>query len=411
MLERPFGSHPNSERWRSNEVLNFISDDMRRNPYPLYAQMRSVSPVLAVPGGEIWLILDYEGVKRALHDHDTFSSRAAPPGGAPLDWMIFSDPPRHTKLRSIVVKAFTPRSIAGLEPRIRELSRELVDRVLERGEMDLCADYAVQLPLMVIAEMLGIPIADRERFKRWSDAILNLSQTIGGGEAGARAAREFGEAREEIRAYLAELLPERRRTPKDDLLTRLVEAEVDGQRLSEDEILDFFLLLLLAGSETTTNLITNAILCFLDHPSELARVGAAPDLWPSAIEEVLRHRSPLQAVFRTPRRDVEMGGQVIPAGKLVLAMVGSANRDPEVFEAPERFDVGRDPNPHVAFGHGIHFCIGASLARLEAKVALPDLVSRLRGLRLASDTPWEPRTTLHVHGPTRLPVQFEPGSR
>lgn len=156
---------------------------------------------------------------------------------------------------------------------------------------------------------LGIPIADRERFKRWSDAILNLSQTIGGGEAGAHAAREFGAAKEEIRAYLADLLPDRRRAPKDDLLTRLVEAEVDGQRLSEDEIVDFFLLLLLAGSETTTNLITNAILCFLDHPSELASVRAAPDLWPSAIEEVLRHRSPVQAVFRTPRRDVEMGGQ------------------------------------------------------------------------------------------------------
>lgn len=390
-------------------MLNFISDDMRRNPYPFYAQMRSVSPVLAVPGGEIWMILDYEGVKRALHDHDTFSSRAAPPGGGPLEWMIFTDPPRHTKLRSIVVKAFTPRSIAGLEPRIRGLSRELVDRVLGRGEMDLCADYAVQLPIMVIAEMLGIPIADRERFKRWSDAILNLSQTIGGGEAGASAAREFGAAREEIRAYLADLLPERRRAPKDDLLTRLVEAEVDGQRLSEDEVLDFFLLLLLAGSETTTNLITNAILCLLEHPSELARVRAAPDLWGSAIEEVLRHRSPIQAVFRTPRRDVEVGGQVVPAGKLVLAMTGSANRDPKVFAAPERFDVGRDPNPHLAFGHGIHFCVGAALARLEAKIAVPDLVSRLRGLRLASDAPWEPRKTLHVHGPTLLPVRFEPG--
>ncbi|HTN87038.1 MAG TPA: cytochrome P450 [Sorangium sp.] len=392
-------------------MLNFISEDMRRNPYPLYAQMRSVSPVLAVPGGEIWMILDHEGVKRAILDHDTFSSRAAPPGGGPLDWMIFTDPPRHTKLRSIVVKAFTPRSIAGLEPRIRELSRELVDRTIERGEMDLCADYAVQLPILVIAEMLGIPLADRDRFKRWSDAILNLSQTIGGGEEGARAAREFGAAREEIRAYLAGILPERRRAPKDDLLTRLVEAEVDGERLGEDEILDFFLLLLLAGSETTTNLITNAILCLLDHPSELARLRASPALWPSAIEEVLRYRSPVQAVFRTPRRDVEVHGQPIPAGKLVLAMIGSANRDPKVFEAPERFDVGRDPNPHVGFGHGIHFCIGAPLARLEAKVALPDLVSRLEGLRLASDAPWEPRKTLHVHGPTRLPIRFEPGRR
>lgn len=390
-------------------MLNLISDDMRRNPYPLYDQMRSVSPVLAVPGGQIWMILDYEGVKRALHDHDAFSSRAAPPGGGPLDWMIFTDPPRHTKLRSIVVKVFTPRSIAGLEPRIRELSRELIGRVIERGEMDLCADFAVPLPIMVIAEMLGIPIADRDQFKRWSDAILNLAETIGGGEAGARAAREFGAAREEIRAYLADLLPARRRAPQDDLLTRLVEAEVDGERLSEGEILDFFLLLLLAGSETTTNLISNAILCFLEHPAELARLRASPDLWPSAIEEVLRYRSPVQSVFRAPRRDVEMHGQVIPAGKLVLAVVGSANRDPKQFEAPDRFDVGRDPNPHVAFGHGVHFCLGAPLARLEAKIALPDLLSRLRGLRLASDAPWEPRKAINVHGPNRLPIRFEPG--
>jgi cytochrome P450 len=277
--------------------------------------------------------------------------------------------------------------------------------------MDLCADFAVPLPIMVIAEMLGIPIADRDRFKRWSDAILNLGETIGGGEAGAQAAREFRAAREEIRAYLADLLPARRRAPEDDLLTRLVQAEVDGERLSEDEILDFFLLLLLAGSETTTNLISNAILCFLEHPTELARLRASPDLWPSAIEEVLRYRSPVQSVFRTPRRDIEVHGQVIPAGKLVLAVVGSANRDPKQFEAPDRFDVGRDPNSHIAFGHGVHFCLGAPLARLEAKIALPDLVSRLRGLRLASDAPWEPRKAINVHGPNRLPIRFEPDAR
>lgn len=390
-------------------MLNLISDDMRRDPYPLYDQMRSVSPVLAVPGGQIWMIFDYEGVKCALHDHDAFSSRAAPPGGGPLDWMIFTDPPRHTKLRSIVAKAFTPRSIAGLEARIRELSRQLIDRVIERGEMDLCADFAAPLPILVIAEMLGIPIADRDRFTRWRDTILNLAETLGGGEAGARAEREFRAAKEEIRAYLADLLPARRRAPEDDLLTRLVEAEVDGERLSEGEILDFFLLLLLAGSETTTNLISNAILCFLEHPGELARLRASPDLWPSAIEEVLRYRSPIQSVFRAPRRDVEMHGQMIPAGKLVMAVVGSANRDPKQFEAPDRFNVARAPNPHLAFGYGVHFCIGAALARLEAKIALPDLVSRLRGLRLASDAPWEPRQAILVHGPNRLPIRFEPG--
>lgn len=392
-------------------MLNLLTDDVRRNPHPLYDQLRTSSPALHVAPLDLWMLFDYEAVKQALHDHDTWSSRAAPPGGTPLDWLIFLDPPRHTKLRALIARAFTPRSVASLEPRIRELSRDLLDATIERGEMDLCADYAVPLPMMVIAEMLGIPIEDRPRFRRWGDAILDLSQTIMGGAEAERAVREAGIAKEEMRAYLAVVLEERRRAPKDDLLTRLLQAEVDGERLRDDEILAFFQLLLLAGSETTTNLISNSILCFLEHPAELARVLATPALIPTAIEEVLRYRSPVQAMFRATRRAVEVHGQVIPEGKLVLAMIGSANRDPRHFESPDRFDVGRDPNPHIGFGHGIHFCIGAPLARLEAHIALPDLLSRLSGFRLATDAPWEPRRAFHVHGPTRLPIRFEPGKR
>jgi cytochrome P450 len=194
-------------------------------------------------------------------------------------------------------------------------------------------------------------------------------------------------------------------------LTRLVEAEVDGERLTEEEILAFFQLLLLAGSETTTNLISNALLCFLENPDQLARLRAAPDLLPSAIEEILRYRSPVQVVFRQTRRDVEVHGQVIPAGKLVLAIVGSANRDPQQFHDAGRFDITRDPNPHIAFGHHIHFCVGAPLARLEARIALSDLFQRVKGFEFASEEPWEPRKTFHVHGPTRLPIRFEPGPR
>lgn len=389
-------------------MLTFVTEEMRRNPYPLYAQMRHSSPVLEVPGGKIWMIFDYDGVKRALSDQDAFSSRAAPPGSEPLDWLIFADPPRHTKLRAIVARAFTPRSIAGLEPRIRELSRGLLDAVCEAGQMDLAADYAVPLPLMVIAEMLGIPIEDRPRFKRWSDAILNLSQAVSGGAEAVGVGKEFSEAREEMRAYLADKLTERRAAPRDDLLTRLVEAEVDGERLTEDEILNFFLLLLLAGSDTTTNLINNAILCFLEHPAELARLRSAPELMPSAIEEVLRYRSPLQVVFRATKRDVEVHGRRIPAHKLVLTVIGSANRDALHFAEADRFDIGRDPNPHIAFGQGVHFCLGAPLARLEAKIALPDLLSSLQGIELATSEPWEPRKAFHVHGPARLPIRFEP---
>ncbi|WP_437609757.1 cytochrome P450 [Sorangium sp. So ce834] len=391
--------------------MNLFPDEVRRDPYPLYERMRSSSPLLHIAPFDLWMIFDYEGVKRALTDHDAFSSAVTPPTGKAPEWIVFSDPPRHTKLRGIVQRAFTPRSIAGLEPRIRELSRELLDQRIEHGTMDLAADYAGPLPTMVIAEMIGIPAEDRARFMRWSEAIVNLSHTLSGGEAAARVVSEHAAVKEEMKAYVADLLEARRRAPEDDLLTRLVEAEVDGERLSEDDLLSFFQFLLAAGTETTTNLIDNAILCLLESPAELARVRAAPDLVSSAIEEVLRYRSPLQMVFRETRRAVEVHGQVVPAGKLVLPVIGSANRDPQQFRDPGRFDVARDPNPHVGFGHGIHFCIGASLARLEARIALPDLLTRLRGLELASKEPWEPRKALIVHGPTRLPVCFEPGSR
>jgi cytochrome P450 len=391
--------------------MNLFSDEIRRNPYPLYDQMRSTAPVLHVPPVDLWMLFDYDSVKRALTDHEAFSSSLAPSGRTTPEWFIFFDPPRHTKLRALVTRAFTPRSIASLEPRIRELSRELIDAAIERGEMDLVTDYATPLPTLVIAEMLGIPVADRQQCTHWSDVILNLSHAVAGDEAAQKAAIAYRAATAEMSDYLEILLEERRRAPKDDLLTRLLQAEVDGERLTEAEMLGFFQLLLVAGTETTTNLLANAILCFLDNPGELARLGAEPGLLPQAIEEVLRYRSSVQHIYRSTSRDVELGGQVIPAGKLVLPIIGSANHDPQHFKDPGRFDIGRDPNGHIAFGHGIHFCLGAALSRLEARVALPDLLERLKGFELASREPWEPRQALHVHGPARLPIRFEPGRR
>jgi cytochrome P450 len=388
-------------------MLDLFADETRRDPYPRYDQLRSGSPVFHEPQSGLWMIFDYEGVKRVLSDPDTFSSRYGPA------WLIFLDPPRHTKLRALITRAFTPRVVANLEPRIRELSSGLLDRSIERGEMDLAVDFAVPLPLLVIAEMLGIPPADHARFRRWGDAILNMSYTIAGTRtAEARAAtEEFGKVTAEMHAYLTGVLEQRRAAPRDDLLTRLVAAEVDGERLTEGEILGFFQLLLLAGSETTTNLLTNALLCFVENPEQLARLRSAPDLLPSAIEEVLRYRSPLQWMYRVACRDVAVYGQVIPAGKLVLAMIGSANRDPRQFPDAGRFDLTRAPNPHLAFGHGPHFCLGAPLARLEARVALTEFLGRVKGFALAGGAPWEPRPGLHVHGPSRLPIRFQPGPR
>ena len=257
--------------------------------------------------------------------------------------------------------------------------------------MDLAADYSVPLPMRVIAEMLGVPAADWPRYKRWSDVILQLANTISGDEEAARTVTEYRAVTAEMRVFLPDLIAQRRAAHEDDLLTRLVEAEVDGERLTQDEILGFVQLLLVGGQETTMNLLNNAVLCLIEHPDQLARLRAAPDLLPSAIEEVLRYRSPVHWTPRATRCDVAVHDQVIPAGKLVLPIIGSANRDPKQFHDAGRFDIARDPNPHIAFGHGIHACLGAPLARLEARIALADFLERVKGVALASDEPWAPR--------------------
>jgi cytochrome P450 len=259
----------------------------------------------------------------------------------------------------------------------------------------------------VIAEMLGIPPADHARFVRWNDVILRMSYLVVGSPDSAAVMAAFQSITAEMDDYLAALLVQRRAEARDDLLTRLAQAEIDGERLAQRDILGFFQLLLLAGSETTTNLITNAIVCFAEHPDQLARLrGSHMDLLPSAIEEVLRYRAPLQWMFRLTTREVELHGQTLPAGTLLLAVIGSANRDPRAFADPERFDIARERNPHLAFGHGNHFCLGAPLARLEGRVALGELLTRIGDFRLAGEQPWEPRKGLHVHGPTRLSIRF-----
>lgn len=385
-------------------MLNLFSDEVRRNPYPIYDQLRSESPVLRVPPPfDGWMLFDYDSVKWALSDHETFSSRVP----APRNWFLFFDPPAHTKLRSLISQAFTPRMISGLEVRIRDLSRWLLVPAMERGAMDFAAAYAVPLPMKVIAGMIGIPVEDWPRYKRWSDTILRLSYARSGGPEAEEARRDFTAVTAEMDEYVGEMVEQRRGNPQDDLFTHLIEAEVDGERLSRQDILGFLQLLVVAGQETTSDLINNAVLCLLEHPDQLARLRAAPELLASAIEEVLRYRSPIQWMLRTPRHDVQVHGQAIPAGSLVLPVIGSANRDPQQFPDPGRFDIGRNPNRHLAFGHGIHFCLGAALSRLEARVALSDLLSRFANFELAFDDPWAPRSALHVHGPNSLPMRFE----
>jgi cytochrome P450 len=265
--------------------------------------------------------------------------------------------------------------------------------------------------VLVIAEMLGVPIADADRITRWGDALIRLGDTVSGGARAAEAARVYGAAKAEMRPYLETLLAARRTDPRDDLLTRLLQAEVDGRHLTEDEIFSFFQLLLLAGTETTTNLIANSVIALLEHPAQLARVKGEPPVLPAAIEEVLRYSTPVQIVFRTTTQEVELRGRRIPAGALLLLFVGSANRDAGRFRDAHRFDIEREQQPHVGFGHGIHFCIGAALARLEARVALSILFDRLPDLARSSRGRWTPRTGINVLGPRSLPVRFTSSAR
>jgi cytochrome P450 len=390
-------------------MTDLFSDEMRRNPFPAYAHVRRASPVMRIPPPfDAWAVFDYETVKRAFADSMLFSSEV----NAPRHWFLFQDAPRHTKQRGLISKGFTPRMIAGLEPRIREISRRLLDAVVHRGEMDMAADYATPLPMIVISEMIGIPADDWPRYKRWVEGILALSHTRSGETAKAEGMNKFRAVAAEMSEYLEQMISSRKQSPRDDLLTRLIEAEMDGQRLTHEEILGFFQLLILAGQETTTNLINNAILCLTEHPDQLERLRADPDrLLPAAIEEVLRYRPPFLWLMRTPKREVELHGQTIPAGALVLLVVASANRDEAQFPDADRFDMARDPNPHLAFGHGSHFCLGAPLSRLEARIALTDVLKRLPDLRRAGDEPWEPRQALHVYGPTNLPVRFTPAAK
>jgi cytochrome P450 len=383
-------------------MLELFGDDMRREPYPLYDQLRARSP-LHVPGPNLWLVMDYEGCRRALHDTEAFTSSV----GGQFEWLLFMDPPRHTRLRAIISKALTPRQVAGLEPHVREIVRELLASTGD--QLDLEAELAAPLPIRVIGELLGLPRIDRTELERWGHAIMGLAATvIGSPEAAIAAGDAFRAADAEMQRYLADIVAAKRARPADDLLTRLVTSD---ERLDPEELLRFFQLLLAAGTETTTNLIDNAMVCLLDHPAELARLRADPALLPSMLEEVLRFRCPAQAMFRGTRRPVELNNRTIPEGQLVLVLIGAANRDPAHIVEPARFDIARSPNPHIGFGHGIHFCLGAALARLEARVAYEEMLARWSDIAYARAEPWTPRAPFHIHGPASLPLRVSVARR
>jgi cytochrome P450 len=310
------------------------------------------------------------------------------------DTLVATDPPDHRKLRNLVNQAFTPRAVAHRAELIRQITQEQLDAVKSQGQMDIISDLAFPLPAKVIADMLGVPPQDWDIFRRWASVDPTAVQ-----QRGERTMRD------EMSEYFARLLVERRRDPRDDLVSALSVAEVDGERLSERELINFCFLLLAAGQETTKNLLGNAILLLTEYPEAKAQLIHNPVLVTSAIEEVLRYLSPAWFVLRQARTDVELGGQHIPANSMVMAWLASANHDEAQFPDPERFDIRREPNRHIAFGHGIHFCIGAPLARLETQVALPMILAQLHDLQRVKDVSLGVRVSL-VFMLEKLPVTF-----
>jgi len=391
--------------------FNPMDPEFIADPYPTYHRLRAEDPVHHNPLG-FWVLTRYEEVVAALRDprliKEPIAAFVAARFGAPMPAMGLSmldrDPPDHTRLRSLVNKAFTPRVVEGLRPHIQKIVDGLLARVEGAGTMDLIEEFAYPLPVTVICQMLGVPVEDRERFKQWGldiarglDAILLPPDSD--------VARRSVAARRALADYFRALIAERRAAPRGDMLSDLIAAEEAGDKLSEDELLATCILLLVAGHETTVNLIGNGTLALLRHPDQLRRLREDPGLIASAVEELLRYDGPVQRTARIPREDITIGGRTIGKGEMVMPFLGAADRDPAQFPEPDRLDITRADNRHIAFGWGIHFCLGAPLARVEGQIAINTLVGRLPKLALATDRP-EFRQSLTLRGLKSLPVSF-----
>jgi cytochrome P450 len=371
------------------------------DPYPAYAKLRDETPVARNERLGIWMLSRYDDVLDALKDWKTFSSASgitvqAFTGLKPM--IILMDPPDQTRIRGILLKALTPRRIDALEERIRRIARDLIAAFSAQGSCDFVRAFAAPYPTTVIAELLGIDVADREKFKHWSDAIMTSASP---------QADSLAEAYGQIFDYFEGVVAQRRAKPGDDLISALVAAEEQGERLSEDELLGFCALLLIAGNETMANFLSNAMLTLHRQPVAHRSLVADPSSLATAVDELLRFEPPVHELARTLKHDVELRGQKLCEGDRVLLLLASANRDASRFDSPERLILTRDPNPHLSFGFGIHFCMGASLARMEARVALDELLRRIPDYRVTSDE-IEWFRTPSVRGPARLPIEFTP---
>ncbi len=368
-------------------------------------------PVMFDAAIGMWNVYGYPEIVHILSDPKTFSSntqRLVPEASTFSEGnLVQMDPPEHNKLRKLVSHAFTPKVVADLEPRIAGLTRELLDETSGRDRIELVSDLAYPLPVIVIAELLGVPSSDRYLFKKWVDALFERTQQFSLVDRSEEQEREMERAMEQVQHlqdYLGEHVDERRRQPREDLLSKLVESEVDGVRLNRAEVVNFATILLVAGHITTTMLLGNTVLCLDAHRDQLAKVRADRSLVPGAIEESLRFLSPFATLGRVTNREVELDGQRVPADQLLMVWIAAANRDDRQFADPNVFDVTRDPNPQIGFGRGVHFCIGAPLARLEGRVALNILLDRFPDLRCDPADPPAFIPNPNMTGVRRLPL-------
>ena len=410
---------------------NPMSPEAIAAPYPFYRRLLDEAPVYHVEELDLWVLTRYDDVQAALRDPAVFSSISGmgmlmgggPPGRmrdfmrsrqkgfaglsfdelAGMRMLIASDPPDHTRLRRLVNKGFTPKAIGQLEGRIRQIAIHLVDEMIAagtRGEADFVAQFAYPLPVIVIAEMLGIPVERRDDFKRWSDSVVGaLSGSFDGERAQAQSIEMF--------MYFSQMLEERRAYPQDDLISMLTRSSEGGDSLNPAEIALFCVLLLIAGNETTTNLLSNGAQVMFERPELCQRLRADPALIPAAVEETLRYDAPVQALFRGTTRPVTIGGVTIPADAAVQVVFGAANRDPRHYPDPDTFSLERNPTDHLAFGWGIHLCLGAPLARLEARVATEVLLERTRRI-LPRGAPKRLDSFL-LRGLEQMPVEIDAG--
>jgi cytochrome P450 len=394
---------------QANTVVEHLGAEYFSDPYSVHARLRAEHPVAQVimPGGTpAWLVTGYAEARAALTDPRLGKLPKGwrpPPDSllASLDLhMLNLDPPDHERLRKLVNKAFTARRVEELRPRITAITAELLDDMSTRREVDLLTSFAFPLPITVICELLGVPVADRDQFRAWSATIVADTVSPERFQADATA----------MTVYFQRLLAARRREPADDLLSALIAARDEEDRLSENELLSMAFLLLVAGHETTVNLIASGTLALLLNPGELARLRADRSLLGSAVEELLRYVNPVNnATFRFTGEPVELGGVPIGPGEVVLVSLSGANRDPSRYAGPDRLDLSRDSGGHLAFGHGIHYCLGAPLARLEAEIAFRGLLERFGSMTLAvrpDELRWRPSTL--IHGLESLPVRLDP---